>query len=173
MEISDIISIGSLIIVAIEGVVALCQWKKNLLFTRAKYINELTEKIRTDDAIKNTIYLFDYDDDWYTGDFHEGKHELEIDKTLSVLSYICYLYDCKAITSKEFKFFQYEVERTLANTGVKDYLYNLYHFSHENNTSTTFYYLVHYGEKHGLLDKVFFDKEAWMKNTGYHRYLNF
>lgn len=60
IKISDIISIISLIMVIVGGIFGYYQWRKNILLRRAEYINELTEKIRTDKYIKDVIYMFDY-----------------------------------------------------------------------------------------------------------------
>ena len=42
------------------GIFGYYQWRKSILLGRAEYINELTEKIRTDKYIKDVIYMFDY-----------------------------------------------------------------------------------------------------------------
>ena len=89
IKISDIISIISLILVMAGGIFGYYQWRKSILLRRAEYINELTEKIRTDKYIKDVIYMFDYNYEWYTEQFHgSGKLELKVDKTLSYFSYI-------------------------------------------------------------------------------------
>ena len=46
------------------GIFGYYQWRKNILLRRAEYINELTEKIRTDKYIKDVIYMFDYNYKW-------------------------------------------------------------------------------------------------------------
>lgn len=105
IKISDIISIISLILVMAGGIFGYYQWRKSILLGRAEYINELTEKIRTDKYIKDVIYMFDYNYKWYTEQFHgSGKLELKVDKTLSYFSYICYLREQKIISDKEFNF---------------------------------------------------------------------
>lgn len=118
--ISDIVSIISLLLVITGGVFAYYQWRRDIALKRANYINELTEKIRTDDSIKDVVYLLDYDDHWYSKEFHgSGKLELKMDKTLSYFSYICYLRKQRIISNKEFDFFRYEIERILKNQQVQ------------------------------------------------------
>lgn len=96
----------------IGGLFVFYQWQHNNRLKKADYINELTEKIRTDEMIKETIYMFDYDEDWYSEEFHlSGDLERKVDKTLSYFSYICYLKSRGVITKKELYFFQYELER--------------------------------------------------------------
>lgn len=174
INISDITSIISIIMVMIGGIFGYYQWRKNILLRRAGYINELTEKIRTDKYIKDVVYMFDYDYKWYSEKFHgSGKLELKVDKTLSYFSYICYLKVQKIISDKEFNFFKYEIERILMNEQLQDYFYNLYHFSNKNNTPMTFLYLFEYGEKMGIFDEAFYDKNAYQYSFKYHQYINF
>lgn len=146
ISISDITSVLSVFLVILGGVFGFHQWRNNVLLKRAGYINDLTEKIRTDKDIKDIIYFFDYDKKWYSQQFHgSGELELKVDKTLSYFSYICYLKRQKIISNREFDFFKYEVERILMNQQVQDYFYNLYHFSNKFNIPFTFKYLFEYG----------------------------
>lgn len=165
----------SQVIAIIGGLFVFYQWQHNNRLKKADYINELTEKIRTDEMIKETIYMFDYDEDWYSKEFHlSGDLERKVDKTLSYFSYICYLKDRGIITKKELCFFQYQLERILKNQQVQDYLYNLYHFSNKNGVPMTFKYLFEYGEKEKLFSKEMYDKESYKDESNYfHQYINF
>lgn len=174
ISIADIISIISVVFVLFGGVFGCYQWRKNVSLKRAEYIRDLTEKIRTDNDIKDVVYKFDYDEKWYSEDFHNsGEEELKVDKTLSHFSYICYLKNQKIISNKEFCFFQYEIERILNNEQTQDYFYNLYHFANEHGTPMTFKYLFDYGQKKKMFDKDFYDKKAHLKNPKYHRNIGF
>lgn len=173
VTVSDILTFASLILVVIGGLFAYWQWRRSVSLKRADYINDLTEKIRTDEAISKAIYLFDYDSIWYTEEFHGNTDsELVIDKTLSYFSYICYLKKRRIISKKEFSFFKYEIERILTNPQTQDYLYNLYHFSQKCGVPITFKYLFDYGKEHRLFDKSFYDKHSYQSGQ-YHHYLNF
>ncbi|HAU86849.1 MAG TPA: hypothetical protein DCW90_15565 [Lachnospiraceae bacterium] len=174
ISISDITSVLSVVLVILGGIVGCYQWRKSVLLKRAGYINDLTEKIRTDNDIKKVIYMLDYGNEWYSFKFHgSGEMERKVDKTLSYFSYICYLKEQKIISNKEFYFFKYEVERILMNKQVQDYFYNLYHFSNKFDTSFTFKYLFDYGKKRKMFDHNFYDKEAYRKDVRYHHNLNF
>lgn len=174
ISVSDIISAISVVFVFSGGIFGCYQWRKNILLKRAGYINDLTEKIRTDSDIKDVIYMFDYDNKWYSAQFHgSGDLELKVDKTLSYFSYICYLKKQKIISNKEFDFFKYEIERILMNQQTQDYFYNLYHFSNKFDIPLTFKYLFEYGQKRKLFDDSFYDKNTYHKSARYHRYLNF
>lgn len=153
-NISDVLTAISLLLVIIGGLFTLHQWRKNLKLKRAEYINELTEKIRSDEDVKHTIYLLEYDDFCYDSSFHNNIDiELPIDKTLSTFSYICYLRFMKIITENEFDFFSYEIRRILQNCEIQRYLYFLFDFSNKQNVPMTFKYLFDYGIKKGYLNK--------------------
>lgn len=174
ISISDITSSLSVVFVILGGIFGCYQWRKNVLLKRAGYINDLTEKIRTDNYIKDVIYMFDYGEEWYSMQFHgSGELELKVDKTLSYFSYICYLKRQKIISNKEFDFFKYEVERILMNQQVQDYFYNLIHFSNKFGTPFIFKYLFEYGKKRKMFENNFYDKNAYHKDARYHHNLNF
>lgn len=174
ISISDIISAISVVLVIIGGVFGYYQWRRNDLLKRAGYINELTEKIRSDKYMRDVVYMLDYEKEWYSPQFHGcGRLELMVDKTLSYFSYICYLERYKIITDKEFDFFKYEIKRILYNEQIQDYFYNLYHYSKKFSTPFTFKYLFEYGEKQGLFDADFYDRDAYKKCERYHNNLEF
>ncbi len=168
--IGDIISGFSIIFVIVGGLFGYFKWKESVKIRRAEYLNSLTEKLRSDKDIANTILVLDYGIKWYNKDFHGGsKMEQKIDKTLSYFSYICYLYKHKIIKEQEFVFFKYEVDRILMNRQVINYLYNLYHFSKKLSLPFTFQFLFEYGKSNGFFNKSFFDS----KSRRYKHHLNF
>lgn len=160
--------------VAIGGMFALYQWKKSTALKRADYIKELTEKIRTDESIFETIYLFDYSQEWYNSDFHQsGDLERKVDRTLAHFSYILYLKKEKIISEKEFIFFKYDIERILFSDQTQDYFYNLFHFSQTQGIPFSFNILLDYAKENNLVDADFNDSKAFQRNAKYHQYLNF
>lgn len=170
---NEIITFISCIGVIVSVILAVVQWRRNSKLKRADYINDLIEKIRSDDDIRSVIYMIDYSGDnyiWYNEDFHKsGELERKVDKTLSYFSYICYLKYKKIISNDEFKFFKYEIERILKNSQVKEYFYNLYHFSEKFSVPLTFNYLFEYGVKMNIYEEEFYNKES----KKYPKYLNF
>lgn len=171
-NLGDIISIVSIVLAIIGAAFGFYQWKKSIRIKRAEYIEKLTEKIRTDNDIKEMVYTLDYGLLWYTSAFHNsGELERKMDKTLSYFSYICYLYSSRLISKKEYAIFKYEIERILTNDQVNKYFYNLYHFAKKFETPMTFSFLFEYGEKHNKFEKDFYDKNS-PKYKKY-KYLNF
>lgn len=169
-DVGDIVDFISALLVLFGGFFAYHQWKKTIKIKRAEYLNELTEKIRTDCDISEMIYNLDYNQNWYTSSFHKsGEFERKIDKTLSYFSYICYLYKNNLIEKGEFNFFKYEIDRILMNQGTINYFYNLYHFSKKCNAPITFKFLFEYGE-----DGIGYDEEFYnSRSKKYPHYLNF
>ena len=151
----NLIAAVTLILAVIAGFRALAQWKESKRIKRAEYIKELTDKIRTDDDIVEIMGLIEYDRFNYNLEFHHSELEKQVDKTLSFFSYICYLKKQKILSPDEFRFFDYEVTRIFQNMDMVNYLYNLYHFSQNQNRPISFCYLVEYGLNTGLLDKDF------------------
>ena len=130
---------------------------------KASYINELLEKMRFGPDIKEVMYLFDYNDDWYNMGFHDNKTlEPKVDKALSYLSYICYLRKQRIISKREFCFFEYQINRTLMNSQTQDYLYNLYHFAQRSKASISFSPLIVYGKKAKIITDDFYDKTSYI-----------
>ena len=169
-SVGDIISFISMFLVVIGGCFGYHQWRKSVKIKRAEYLNELTEKIRTDNDISKMIYILDYDLMWYDDTFHNsGEFERQMDKTLSFFSYICYLYENNLIEKREFNFFKYEINRILVNPSTIKYFYNLFHFSKTYRTPMTFKFLFKYGEKEKLYNEEFYNPDS----EDYPHYLNF
>lgn len=76
-----------------------------------------------------------------------------MDKTLSYLSYICYLVKEKHINKSDFMILEYEVNRACISPSVKCYLWNLYHFSASQKAKCSFQHLIEYGIQNGLINE--------------------
>ena len=171
---ADYIEFATLIATIIGGVFALVQWQKANKTKRAEFINSLIEKLRDDKEIAEMVYMFDYEQRWYNGSFHNSKNDLErkVDKTLSFFSYICYLHKNKLIEDEDFEFFSYMIQRIADNYSVQSYLFNLYHFSESRNTKMSCCYLFDYCFK----NELFGEHNLQMKDKEskyYPCYLNF
>lgn len=171
-------------------IITVIAWKNNVKTRRADYINDLLDKLHNDKLIKNTIYLLQYNNKWYDQKFYKNhKLELQIDTTLSYLSYICYLHAKRIISKKEFRLFQSMINHAASNESTVRYFYNLRHYSevysykltaeanptskrkHNNFTkSFTFKYLFDYIIKHKFIDMNKFSK-ADLSDEVYYRVL--
>lgn len=151
---SDIISIFALIISMTGGLFAFVQWKSNNRLKRAEFIRELTERLRTDEEIREVMHIIDYKSkQWYNYDFHNSEFEYKMDKTLAFFSYVCYLFEFKIISEKELLPLHYAINRTLKDNQVQEYLCFLNDYSNKNNTNMAFIYLFNYGIKRKIIKK--------------------
>lgn len=171
MTIDNWLTLSSIILVIIGGIFALVQWMASNKIKRAEFINQIIDKLRFDKDMAKTMYVVDYDYNWYNQDFHNSNDESEflIDKLLSYLSYICYLHATGNIKKEEFKILQYELNRACISPCVQSYLWNLHHFSKKNNTICTFEYLIKYGIDSKIISAQFLDSES----QHYQKNLNF
>jgi hypothetical protein len=183
-----IISFANLLCIIFGGFFAYRRWRIDLWRKRADYTRSMIEMTQSDADIRETFYLIEYDDKWYSRDFHENKSkEPKMDKMLVFYSYICYLKEQKLFAKEDFAFFEYQLRRILENSQVQDYLYNLYHFSYQTKkkfsfkrwlgfkkelkNQFSFHYLFAYGKK------LYFEadickKDAHEISDKYHKYLN-
>jgi hypothetical protein len=145
----------SLVFVAIGGIFIYLQWKKSLKIRRTEFINQILEKLRFDKDLPKTMYVIDYNQNWYDNSFHNSDFECSIDKLFSYVDYICYLKTTGNISTSEFKIFQYEIHRICVSSSSKIYLWNLYHFSKKNNTTCSFQYLINYAIESKLFPEDF------------------
>ncbi len=171
-SVSDVLSFISILIAIIGGIFAYKQWKYSNKIKRADFINQIIYKLRFDKSMVEIINMFDYNLAWYDENFHNSNNELEykVDKTLSYLSYICYLIKEKHIRKSEFIILEYEIIRACISPEVKSYLWNLYHFSASQKATCSFQNLIEYGIKNKLIDETEFMNS---KSKKYVKRLNF
>ena len=135
MKTQEILSLITLITTALIGsigfILTIYQIKKANKVKHAEFISELLQNIRLNEQIVKATYLIDYSDHWYNNSFHGGSEtEKNIDALFSQLDYICYLYYESLLNNKDFSIFKYEMMRVCNNFQCQAYLWNLYHWSH-------------------------------------------
>jgi len=148
------------IIIALIGVgIALFQWRTFLKLRRAEFIDKIINIIRFDKDMSQIVYTTDYEHNWYKEDFHNNKNrdfQYRIDKLLSYIDYVCYLYNNNNIKNKEFKALRYIITTICVSTSVQTYLWNLYHYSKKKmNVDCSFINLIDYGIKNKLVKDKF------------------
>lgn len=166
-SVSDILSLISIIMAVIGGIFAYQQWKYSNKTKRADFIDQILNKLRFDREMVETINMIDYDFSWYDESFHHNHKELEyrVDKTLSYLSYICYLIKEKHISKQDFIILEYEINRACVSPDVQCYLWNLYHFSITQKSKCSFQYLIDYGIQNNLIEEIEFMNPKSKKYT--------
>ena len=156
--VGNYLSLLSIIPAMIGGFSALGKLALSVKTKRAEFLLQLNSTIRSDKELAEIAYMIDYNREWYSDEFHNKSGlEFSVDRYLSYIDYICYLKRLRHFSKKELMFFQYRITRLLKSPSVRNYLWNLYHFSNKNQVCCSFMNLIEYGFKTGLIDKLEFD----------------
>lgn len=152
--IENVISLISVFLVGVGGVLALLQWRSASKVKRAEFVNQIIEKLRFDQDMVNAMGMVDYGTIRYDESFHNGTDgkEAQIDKLLSYLSIVCFLRTLHVIQKDEFAFFEYYLYRVYSSGSLCGYLWNLYHFAKKRNIRCPFHFLIKYGVKNKMID---------------------
>lgn len=174
-SISDRISVLTFICTLIGGLFALYQWILKQKVERANGVKQLIDQYRQDNDIVVVTDWIDYGTPWYNASFHgSGDKEKKVDKTLFFFNYICYLKKRRILSSAEWFFFCYDIDRILSNWSIQDYLYNLYHFTKKQNILFPYEMLLKYARQKHFLKNCFFDASSCDQDDSlFHHYLNF
>jgi len=167
--IDNFLTLSSMVLMSIGGIFALIQWISSKKIRKAEFVHQIINRLRFDDEMQKVMYLIDYNHKWYSENFHNSELENRVDKLLSYIDYICYLYFLKNISNNEFRILKYEINRICISPSVQAYLWNLYHFSKRMNTNCSFMHIIDYGIKKKIIKNEF-------KENGkdlYFKYLNF
>lgn len=163
----DWVDILTLILGAIGGAFALCQWRKSVVYKRGEIVQQLIQTVRDDDDISTIMSIVDWNKEfYYDGSFHRSQdthgrqnkintdNELfnKIDKTLSHFSYVCYLRNNRTLKKKDMNVFEYELRRLVDNEHIANYLYSLHHWSAALNVEMSFSYLLKYCQKRKFIN---------------------
>jgi len=130
------------------GIFALIQWNSAKRLKRAEFIDKIINITRFDKEIPHTMHTIEFAEKWYNKDFSHSDLQPKIDKLLSYIDYICYLYSSRNISRAEFKILKYKIAEICHSTSCRAYLWNLYHYSKKKlGTDCSFIYLIEYGLK--------------------------
>ena len=72
-----IFSAISILLGVIGGVFAYKQWTYANRIRQSEFINQIIEKLRFDKCIADTMYMIEYDHNWYSEDFYDSESEIE------------------------------------------------------------------------------------------------
>ena len=100
--IENVISLISVFLVGVGGVLALLQWRSASKVKRAEFVNQMIEKLRLDQDMVNAMGMVDYGTIRYDESFHNGTDgkEAQIDKLLSYLSIVLALKNLACYTKR-------------------------------------------------------------------------
>lgn len=141
-------------------VVALRQWRKTCAVTRAEHLKEMLSDFN-DEFVSSTFR--DLIDRVESGDgrptcfyksgpdnmpmFLTKEYERKIDTLLLTFSSICHELEMQTITDDEFRFFAYQIHRTLEHPQIMDYLADLVVFTIKYGKQFPFMPLIREGVK--------------------------
>ncbi len=151
-------------------ILALIQWRESCAIKRCEYNSSILNDFRINKDLLDITYKFEYEPFWYNSDFHKSEIEKKFDNYFLFINYICFLYNTRRIKKKEFRAFEYIVNRVCNNKDMQAYLWNLYHYSKVNNSECTYNEIIQYCKKKKIIDKYFFSNsiDKYPK-----KYLNF
>lgn len=175
-----------IVFAVIGGAFALWKWRADVKAKRSLEFHQLIKDVQNDKNIKKLLYTFDDDTkSWFLEDIvGDDIFAPILDKLLFHFCYVIYLKKNKIITKGEFSTLSYEIDRSLQNPQLQDYLYNLKMYSEERGLQHPYKYLVDYGIDKKILDDVFAgdhkktkEKQDWLKkplrfHEYYKRWLN-
>lgn len=141
----------------IGGAFALWKWRADVKAKRSLEFHRLIKDVQNDKNIKKLLYTFDDDTKiWFLEDIVGDEIVAPVlDKLLFHFCYVIYLEKNKIITKDEFSTLSYEIDRSLQNPQLQDYLYNLKMYSEGRGLQHPYKYLVDYGIEKKILDDVF------------------
>ncbi len=159
------------LLVALAGViVAIREYFRANSLQKSKSLYDVLSEFKKDKEIFEMFYKIEYENFYYDISFHESRKEKSLDRLLLLLNYTCYLRERGIVSDSEFNQFRYIADRCLSSDGVKNYLYNIYHFSFKslNNNDEQkkdidhidvcpFSALIRYGEKNKVIKSTFYD----------------
>lgn len=178
MNTQEILSLLTLIATIIIGVIGFAftiyQICKSNKVKQAEFVSNLLQNIRLNERTLKAIYIIDYNQDWYNFNFHSsGELEKNIDAFFSQIDYVCYLYNEKLLSNKDFSIFKYEVLRICKNHQCRSYLWNLYHWAKLNNSKCSFDNIVNFLKSQlNAIELQKFESSCEIY-SGYIKYLNF
>ena len=173
-----------IVFIVVGGVFAFWKWRKDVKTKRSLEFHQLIKDIQNDKDVKKLIYMFDDDTKfWFLEEYvGDGSVAPILDKLLFHFSYVIYSKEKKIITKDEFATLSYEIDRSLQNPQLQDYLYNLKEYSEARGLQHPYKYLVDYGINKKILNKEIFasnskktkDELNWLKEPlHFHNYFTY
>lgn len=160
----------------IGGCIALYKWRYDVRMKRIERFYELVNSIREKPNLTEMIYLLDDDSKkWYSVDFSDTDERAPwLDELLLHYCHVLNLRNNGFIDVSGFRSLAYEIDRSLCNKQLQDYLFNLRMYAKKKGQefggkklSFPFETLVRYGLNSGYLSKRVFEEdypESWMND---------
>ena len=166
-----ITEVANALLLIVGAVIAWFQWRKPREVTRSEHLRCIVEAFKQTEFtlpfycfINNVSYGGETGKGFYEGelrfvkdwptdaplqnnDIGKAKVEVAVDRMLMLLSEICHERDLGVISEEEFRFFDYQIGRTLAHKDVKRYLFDFAEYCGKYRVGYPFLSLVKEGVK--------------------------
>jgi len=152
------------------GGVALFQWKKGQSLQRAKFVEQIVERLYLDNEMSKTLQRLDYYDDWYNKDFHGSEIEIVVDRHFAYLNYVCYLIRTGHISKSDKGVFLFEFHQIFNSTSACAYLWNFNLNCRAIGAIFPYYELIEFGVKEKFIDRIVLESKV---SEEYPQHMNF
>ena len=157
MTVSDSIELAKAVISALTLVLACCgavhafvKWKRSLQQSRSVRLRIILNEFNKNEMIQNA-YSRDNDlETWTDFGLEEDSRRTVIEKTLSLISYLCYLRKKGLMDTDEFVFFQDTINRILSASCMSKFLADEYKRQGENEPQSRYNHVFTYMRETGI-----------------------
>lgn len=153
----DLISTIANVITALAAASAFLTWHHDKKIEKYRIGIDIIHNTLGDDDVITFIHMIDYDEQWFSKNFHNTELEKKVDKALSCYSYLIDLKNANIINKQTFNSAKYVIKRILKNNQAQAYLFNLHHYCKKIGTDCPFESLIKFGKDKQILDSSFFN----------------
>jgi len=148
----------SAFVAAVALVLTYVQFCKRVKLEHAQQVFKMQESTRNKEIV-DFFRMIDYGENqgWYDGFHQNEKLEKMVDNALLLYNYIVYLQKQSLLTSKEFSYFSYEIDKIVSNEDVKRYFLFLHQYTKKAKLPFKYEHLLQYGIEKGYIKSESFD----------------
>lgn len=127
------------------------------------------DKCIENDDVLYALEMIDYEGPWYFPNFRVSSNleQKSMDKLSTLMNNLAILANFELLKN-EINPFEYHLLRLLKDEQVQHYLWNLYHFSKQEDIQSVYHALTEYGLKKNYINNKKFDSKE-----SFEKYLNF
>ena len=140
--------------IVIGGIWALFTWRTSVKTQRSNFVDALLCKVRDTELSEFFYRNIDREDEtdfrcYKGGLMFENGYEEIFDRFLFMISYVCYLRRNRLISKRDFKLFEYMIDRTMRSAQVTSYMRDFYADETLSNMSRPYDDLLYISAKMG------------------------
>lgn len=157
MTASDSIELAKVVISALTLFLACCgaahafvKWKRSLQQSRSVRLRIILNEFNKNEMIQNAYSCDNVLETWADFGLEEGSRRTVVEKTLNLISYICYLRKNGQMDTDEFIFFKDTIDRILSADCMNKFLTDEYKSQGEKNSESRYYHVFSYMRENGI-----------------------